>query len=1289
MAGIAAAWLGAGLGDNAAAGGDWPLWGYDAGRTNASPHDLPAALHPEWIRDYPALEPAWEDPVNQDRMPFDRVYEPIVVGTTLLFGSNRNDRLTALDTRTGRERWRFYADGPIRFPPAADGDRVFFVSDDGFLYCVSVATGELLWRHRGGPDGRKALGNGRLCSAWPARGGPVVRDGVVYFGASIWPFMGTFVQAVDAASGKVLWSNEGLGAAYVDQPHNAPSFAGLAPQGALAATADRLIVPGGRSVPACLDRRTGALLYYHLAGSPGANRKLEGGSQVAVADKHFFNHRGLNTALYDLATGKMIVMWPGTVHPVLTDDVCYLSGKPVVAHSLGKPPRELWRADVDARGALLRAGNRLYAGGKGRITAMELAKEGPPRVVWTHDVQGTVARLVAADDRLFAVTEEGQFHAFGPEKPDQDVARPPSAVTNTREAAPVDPEPAALVEAMLASTTIGKGYCFVFGASDEILVEALARREALRVIAVDPDAERVARLRRRLDDAGLYGAWASVHVGEPSTFGAPPYLAALAVCDAPEAIADADLAERLRHVFHSLRPYGGVAWLRATDDEQRDALRGAVEQARLERASVESRDGFVLLRRDGPLAGAGAWTHQNGNVANTAKSDDRRVRLPLGLLWFGGNQHKDILPRHGHAPPEQVIGGRAFLQGTHSLTARDVYTGVELWQRRFDDLGTAGVYFDKTYDPNPLATSYNQVHIPGANARGTNVVAAIDAVYLIVKDECLALDPATGETLRTFSLPEEGDKEKPDWGYLGVYDDLLLAGAGLVPFSKQLSVQTGRWDNYDHTSSRRIVVMNRHTGKVLWDRAAKLGFRHNAIAAGAGKLFLIDSLPEKVLHTLARRGKAPRDKPILLALDIRSGETLWSDRKDIFGTWLGYSIEHDILLEGGRLSADMLQGEPTSPLVARRGADGNPLWKSPLNHGGPCMLHGRTVYFNAVRGEGAAADLLTGQPKTRVHPLTGRVLPWDYHRRYGCNAVIAGEHMLTFRSGAAGFFDLDNDGGTGNFGGFKSSCTSNLIAADGVLNAPDYTRTCTCAYQNQTSLALVHMPDAEIWTFNQYPAAETWPARVQRLGINFGAPGDRREPDGALWLDWPSVGGPSPDVPLRVEPTPRLFFHHSLRFAGGQGPAWVAASGLEGEATIAVDLLLDESSTAKKNAPGGSSANAEVVPVSVAEGVEKPRTRQGEPPTTAAATYTVELFFAEPLAESPPEGRVFDVLLQGKKALAAFDPAGEAGGARRGVARTFPGVAVDRQLVVTLAPVAGRPPVLCGLKVTLEPPEPE
>src|SRR5438309_11268011 len=113
----------------------------------------------------------------------------------------------------------------------------------------------------------------------------------------------------------------------------------------------------------------------------------------------------------------------------------------------------------------------------------------------------------------------------------------------------------------------------------------------------------------------------------------------------------------------------------------------------------------------------------------------------------------------------------------------------------------------------------------------------------------------------------------------------------------------------------------------------------------------------------------------------------------------------------------------------------------------------------------SAGELLTGACRMRTDPLTGLPVEWSWVRSYGCNTPMASEHLLTFRSGAAGYFDLCGDGGTGNLGGFRSSCTNNLVVAGGLLTAPDYTRTCTCSYQNQTSLALVPMPEAEMWTF--------------------------------------------------------------------------------------------------------------------------------------------------------------------------------------------------------------------------------
>ena len=67
------------------------------------------------------------------------------------------------------------------------GGLVLFGSDDGFFYVVNAKTGERKSRWQVAASDQRALGNGRLISVWPMRGGPVLIDGRVYFTAGVWP----------------------------------------------------------------------------------------------------------------------------------------------------------------------------------------------------------------------------------------------------------------------------------------------------------------------------------------------------------------------------------------------------------------------------------------------------------------------------------------------------------------------------------------------------------------------------------------------------------------------------------------------------------------------------------------------------------------------------------------------------------------------------------------------------------------------------------------------------------------------------------------------------------------------------------------------------------------------------------------------------------------------------------------------------------------------------------------------------------------------------------------------
>ncbi len=1243
---------------------DWPMWRFGPERGACAPDSLAAELSPLWTVDYGRREPVWDDPLNRDLMPYDRVFEPVVAEGRMFIGFNDRDKLVALDTGSGKELWSFYADGPVRFPAAVWGGNVYFVSDDGCLYCLRAADGALAWKFRGGPSQRRVLGNKRLISTWPARGGPVIQDGRVYFTAGIWPFMGVFIYALDATSGKVVWENDWTGSQFILQPHNSPAFAGIAPQGALASAGDGILVPGGRSVPALFERGDGSQRYFHLAA-----QNKTGGSFVCAASHVFFNHyRDQVCSMYDLATGKALIERIGRC-PVISTDLILFGGETVRAFDSRKLQERgrwflvgnfldrwlsgldadnlkpaflgsavkwwvrlksrlwrntiLWEVQVDASRDLIRAGDCLYAASGDGITALRLSsgRKSPPAIIWQKRIPGGVERLLAAGGKLFAVTQNGLIVAFGPEGSGGAVpsACPAeSAEHGSREAAGI-----------IDRTGAREGYGLVFGLKDYDLLIGLARSSNLNILGIDPDSARVDSIRRWLDRDGLYGRRVAVIRGTQAGFDCPPYLAGLIVVNEP-------LEPGFSRLLESLHPYGGKAWLRNPGIGPR-ALRDSISSCGVEPLRLEKETAPAVVVRDGPLPGAGSWTHQYGDIANTVKSDDSRVKLPLGLLWFGGSSNLDVLPRHAHGPPEQVVGGRLFIEGMDCLSARDVYTGRVLWKTRIEGLDNFDVYYNETYKDAPTSTEYNQIHIPGANVRGTNFVAAADHVYIIAGQSCRVLDTVTGEVTGTFGLPDGSG----DWGYIGVWGDCLIAGGGRVDFSSRMpgsdekpSDKEKPFLDFNRSASSTLTVMDRHTGQTLWTREARYGFIHNSIVVHDGRLYCLDKLPPYIDGLIARRGGKPVEGSGMLCLDLKSGEILWSRQEGVFGTWLSYSSEHDILLQATRPSSDMVRGEDGRRMAAYDGRDGRLLWDREVAYGSVPILRGDRIIT-----AGKMIDLLSGEELVRKHPLTGLEVPVTWKRNYGCNYPIACENLLTFRSAAAGYFDLASLGGTGNLGGFKSGCTSNLVAADGVLNAPDYTRTCSCSYQNQTSLAMVHDSEVEVWTFNDLDSVA---APVRRVGINLGAPGDRVSDTGTLWLDYPSRGGPSPDIPVTVEgDSLRWFCHHSSRIQQGE-MRWVAASGVEGARKLTLDL---------------------------GHGDTSPR------------TFKVRLYFSD--CDTPSGSHVFSLSLQGRKVAERLDLGAECRRGELSLVREFDGVEVRGPLTVELIPEPdnrSNRTVICGIE---------
>ncbi len=205
---------------------------------------------------------------------------------------------------------------------------------------------------------------------------------------------------------------------------------------------------------------------------------------------------------------------------------------------------------------------------------------------------------------------------------------------------------------------------------------------------------------------------------------------------------------------------------------------------------------------------------------------------------------------------EQVVGGRLFIEGINTLTARDVYTGRVLWQRKFNDLGTHDVYFDDTYKEDTARSSLQPRSTYRARMDAAPIMSLLKIAFTSRKVDMHVLDTVTGKTLMAIELPQADPSMPHEWGYIGVLDDVLIGGVGFAQYRARQAIEddsekvTGNKAGFgakslDRAASLALVGFDRHTGKQLWQTAALHSFWHNGIVAGNGKIFALDRNPKR------------------------------------------------------------------------------------------------------------------------------------------------------------------------------------------------------------------------------------------------------------------------------------------------------------------------------------------------------------------------------------------------------------------------------------------------------------
>ena len=846
---------------------------------------------------------------------------------------------------------------------------------------------------------------------------------------------------------------------------------------------------------------------------------------------------------------------------------------------------------------------------------------------------------------------------------------------------------------ILKETGIEKGYCLVLDCGDGQLAYELAKRSNLNIIVIEKKPGKVQNARRRLDMAGLYGS--RIVVENWSVNSLPDYFADLIVSG--EILKQGRTNSSPAEIFRVLKPGGGVACFGQPGVENispgpPDLGKLADEWTALEIEEPELvlDDGHWILFTRKKLAGAGGWTHQYADPANTCCSDDKLVMAPFSTLWYGSPGPQLIPDRHAKAVSPVAFDGKLIIEGEDVIMAYDAYNGSLLWERRIEGA--------------------NRVRV---DADGGNMAINQYGLFMAVKNKCLQLDIKTGETVETFGLPPEW-KEKPRrWGYIAVKDNILFGSAamplkqGYAQILDNIIDEYGNWKEMEELTSSDAMIavyykssvsentteieqafqrsgtkwrsiadfpawnpgisglnppsermmisdgifaINVETGEILWThRGEKIA--HITISIGENDIYLAEkgiTNAQKIKASNEKQkniregkweefeielGPDKADVRMVCSFDIFSGTENWKKVMDLSGCgddFTATAYQNDVLLFFGSYG---LHDKYRFP-------DGQLKWHriTALSAQDGEMMWSRPLNYmvrpliikDEIIIEPRKCDLYTGKIKTRIHPVTEKQVPWEFYRPgHTCAATAGNEYCLFYRSYNAAYYDLKEDKGLSYYGAIRPGCWINMIPGNGLVLFPEASSGCTCSFPLRTSVVLKPEKGEEVEDWSLYISHGPM-TPVMHLAINLGAPGDKKDKNGTIWFGYPR---PETQTGLKFDINEDL--HEGMGFYSydskgveidGTDHPWLYTNGCFGLRKCEIPLI-DDSFGEK------------------------------------AGLYTLRLGFA-----SPSTRRVFDIKIQENVVLEDLDILKEAGGVNQAVIKEFFGIHVENNLSLELIP---------------------
>lgn len=321
---------------------------------------------------------------------------PVLWDKTLIFGTQETG-LVALYPGLGQTRWVLPIPKGVRSEIAVHEDRAYVVGGDGFLYCVDLRTGHVVWP----PYNLRVPGGSR----------PVVAGGRVF----VTSFDDT-VYALDAGTGKWLWH------------YRRRAAGGATVLGASAPLVDGDLVYAGLS--------DGFLVALTLAdGQLRWERKLHYGSRFTDVDASPVLTDGViyspsyDGSLYALKREGGTTLWKfdagGSRDLVIEGDRLYFASSDGFVYAISRETgREIWKFELDfgVPTKVAVADDLLVFGSSGRYLYAVQKADG--KGVYRYDIGyesgfSSAPLYDAKTRRLFILSGGGNLYTFA--------VRPPGA----------------------------------------------------------------------------------------------------------------------------------------------------------------------------------------------------------------------------------------------------------------------------------------------------------------------------------------------------------------------------------------------------------------------------------------------------------------------------------------------------------------------------------------------------------------------------------------------------------------------------------------------------------------------------------------------------------------------------------------------------------------------------------------------------------------------------------------------------------------------------------------------